>query len=110
VDLDPGYAAAWSNLALVAEKTDKDREAIQAHEKVIALGKSRALNYFHLGVLYAKISMPDASIAAFTHAIDLEPEKYRAVLREELKKVHSVLDPVRYKEGFVKLLEQTPKN
>jgi hypothetical protein len=55
-------------------------------------------------VLYAKTGEPDPSIAAFTRAIEMEPEKYRAALKEELKKVHSVLDIVRYKESFTKLL------
>ena len=108
VDLDPDYAAAWSNIALVAEKLERDAEAIQAHEKVIALGKAQALNFFHLGILYAKSSQVNPAIAAFARAIEMEPDKYRAILREELKKVHSILDPVRYKEGFTKLLNSTP--
>ena len=62
------------------------------------------MNHFHLGVLYAKNNQPDPAIAAFDRAIELEPEKYRAMLKEELKKVHSILDSVRYKEKFVRLL------
>ena len=104
LELDPNYSAAWSNLALVAENLELDKEAIQAHEKVVALGKGQALNYFHLGVLYAKANQPDPAIAAFARAIELEPDKYRPLLKEELKKVHSVLDPVRYKESFTRLL------
>jgi tetratricopeptide (TPR) repeat protein len=104
VQLDPEYVAAWANIGLVAEQLELDKEAIQAHEKVVALEKARPLNYFHLGVLYAKTDQPDLSIANFTRAIELEPDKYRAMLREELKKVHSVLDSVRYKEKFVRLL------
>ncbi len=80
---------------------------VQAHEKVLALEKGRGLNYFHLGVLYAKANRVEPAIAAFARAIELEPEKYRALLKEELKKVRSVLDPVRYKEGFTRLLEPT---
>jgi tetratricopeptide (TPR) repeat protein len=102
--LDPDYAAAWANLALVAEQLDMDKDAIQAHEKVVALGKSRPFTYFHLGVLYAKTDQPDLSITNFTRAIELEPDKYRAMLKDELKKVHSVLDSVRYKDKFVRLL------
>jgi tetratricopeptide (TPR) repeat protein len=104
VQPDPDYAPAWSNLALVAEKLELDTEAIQAHEKLIALGKGQALNYFHVGVLYAKANQADPAIAALTKAIELEPDKYRTVLREELKKIHSVLDSIRYRQDFVKLL------
>jgi tetratricopeptide (TPR) repeat protein len=109
VQLDPDYSSAWANIALVAEKLELDKEAIDAHEKLIALGKGQALNYFHLGVLYAKTGQNDSSIAAFAKAIELEPEKYRAMLREELKKVHSVLDNIRYKEAFMRLVNP-PQN
>ena len=71
---------------------------------MVALGKGQALNYFHLGVLYAKANQADPAIAAFARAIELEPDKYRSLLKEELKKVHSVLDPIRYKENFTRLL------
>ena len=104
MQLDPDYAPAWGNLALVAEKLGLDKESIQAHEKVIVLGKGQGLNYFRLGILYAKAGQPDPAISAFGKAIELEPEKYRAILREELKKVHSVLDSIRYKEAFTRLL------
>jgi tetratricopeptide (TPR) repeat protein len=109
LELDPTYAAAWSNMALVAENLELDKEAIQAHEKVISLGKGQALNYFHLGVLYAKANQPDPAIAGFARAIELEPDKYRSLLREELKKIHSILDPIRYKESFTRLLNDPPK-
>jgi tetratricopeptide (TPR) repeat protein len=104
VQLDPDYSSAWANMALVAEKLELDKEAIEAHEKVIALRKGQAMNYFHLGALYAKTGQSDPAIAAFAKAIEREPEKYRAMLREELKKVHSVLDSIRYKEAFTRLL------
>jgi len=100
--------SAWANMALVAEKLELDKEAIEAHEKLIALGKGQALNYFHLGVLYAKAGQTDPAISAFAKAIELEPDKYRSLLREELKKVHSVLDSIRYKEAFTRLLAAPP--
>jgi tetratricopeptide (TPR) repeat protein len=106
--LDPDYSAAWSNMALVAENLELDKEAIQAHEKVAALGNGQALNYFHLGVLYTKANQPDIAIANFARAIELEPDKYRNLLNEELKKVHSVLDPIRYKDSFTRLLSNPP--
>lgn len=109
LQLDPNYAAAWANMALVAENLELDQEAIQAHEKVLALGKGQALNYFHLGILYTKASQADPAIANLARAIELEPEKYRSLLKEELKKVHSVLDPIRYKESFTRLLQDAPK-
>ncbi len=108
VELDPGYAAAWSNLAVVCEKLDLAQEAIQANEKVAALGKARATNYFRLGILYAKSNQPEPAIAAFAKAIELEPDKYRQLLREELKNVHSVLDCVRYRDDFIRLLGKAP--
>ena len=108
VQLDPKYSQAWANMALVAEKLELDREAIEAHEKVVSLGKGQALNFFHLGVLYAKIGQAELAIAALARAIEIEPDRYRAILREELKKVHSVLDSVRYQESFIKLLGPAP--
>jgi tetratricopeptide (TPR) repeat protein len=102
--LDPDFAAAWSNAAFTSEQLNMDKDAIQSHEKVIALGKAEAQTYFHLGILYAKTNQPDPSIANFTRAIELEPDKYRAMLKEELKSAHSALDSVRYKDKFVRLL------
>ena len=91
----------------MAEKLEMDDRAIEAHEKVISLGKAQALNYFHLGILYAKSNRPELSIAAFKKAIELEPDKFRSILREELKNVHSVLDSVRYKKEFSRLLNDS---
>jgi tetratricopeptide (TPR) repeat protein len=104
VELDSGHAPAWTNLAIVCEHLDLAAEAIHAHEQVLVLGKGGAINHFHLGILYVKIEQPDRAIAAFGRAIGIEPEKYRQLLREELKKVHSVLDPIRYREAFTRLL------
>jgi tetratricopeptide (TPR) repeat protein len=106
IGLDPDYAGAWANIALVAERLDVDKEAINAHEKLATLGKAEALNYFHLGILYAKNNQSDPAITAFAKAIELEPEKYRTILREELKNVHSVLDSVRFQKKFASLLAQ----
>jgi tetratricopeptide (TPR) repeat protein len=106
VDLDPNYAPAWSNLAVVYEKLDLAKEAIQANERVVALGQAQAATFFRLGLLYAKSNLPDPSIANFSKAIQQEPDKYRQLLREELKNVHSVLDSVRYKDAFVRLLTE----
>jgi tetratricopeptide (TPR) repeat protein len=108
IDIDPNYAAAWSNLAMVCERLDLDKDAIEANEKVVALGKALATNYFRLGILYAKGNLPDPAIANFAKAIQMEPEKYRQILREELKNVHSVLDSVRYKDAFIRLLNGGP--
>lgn len=108
LELDPEYAAAWSNLAVVSERLELDKEAIEANEKVVTLGKASAGNYFRLGILYAKSNQADPSIANFAKAIQLEPDKYRQILREELKNVHSILDAVRYKDAFIRLIGIAP--
>jgi tetratricopeptide (TPR) repeat protein len=113
--LDPAYASAWANLALVEEKLGFDGEAIKAREKVISLGKSTSTNYFRLGILYAKNNQADQAIDSLAKAIELEPDKYRQILREELRNVHSVFDGIRYKEKFARLLTgpaptETPRN
>jgi hypothetical protein len=56
-------------------------------------------------MLYAKNNLPDPAIENFAKAIQLEPEKYRQMLLDELKNVHSVLDSVRYRDAFVRLLK-----
>jgi superkiller protein 3 len=108
VELDPAYVYAWANLALVAEKLGADSEAIKAREKVVSLGISTSTNYFRLGILYAKNNQADQAIDSLGKAIELEPDKYRQILREELRNVHSVLDSIRYKEKFTRLLTGPP--
>ncbi len=110
IQLDPDYAEAWSNLALVAEKLADDPLAMKAHRRVLDLGRARAINYFRLGILCAKEERVDDAIAHLTRAVELEPDKYRKILREELRNVHSVLDSVRYKEDFTKLLTGLPES
>jgi tetratricopeptide (TPR) repeat protein len=92
---------------VVREKLSQEDEAVLAYEKTIALGQARAPSYFRLGVLYAKRNKPEEAISNLAKAIEMEPEKYRQILREELKNVHSVLDSIRYKDGFAKLLSPT---
>jgi tetratricopeptide (TPR) repeat protein len=101
-------AAIWFKKAEEMIGTPKENSDEQAHEKVIALGKAEPLNYFHLGILYAAANQPDPAIEAFAQAIALEPEKYRSILKDELKQVHSKLDSVRYNKKFVSLLDLPP--
>jgi len=103
-EIDPDYVLAWRNIAQVAEKLDDDKEAIAAHEKTIALSGGSAHNYFNLGILYARNDQPDQAIEAFAGAIEREPEKYREILKEELKNVRSVLDDIRFQKRFTDLL------
>jgi tetratricopeptide (TPR) repeat protein len=77
---------------LVSEHLKLDVEAMRAHEKVIGLGRAQASNYFRLGVLCAKANRVEPAIDNIARAVELEPDKYRQILREELKKVHSHLD------------------
>ena len=102
--LDTNYVFAWRNIAQVAEKLADDKEAISAHEKLISLGGGAAYNHFNLGILYARNNQPDKSIDAFAKAIEMEPVKYREILKEELKSVHSALDPIRFQKRFTDLL------
>jgi tetratricopeptide (TPR) repeat protein len=106
--LDPEYAAAWANMAIVAERLELDQDALRAHERVVALGKARGFNYFRLGILYAKADEPESSIANFRSAIEMEPDRFRQILLNELKNVTSVLDSVRYKKEFAELLTGPP--
>ena len=85
-----------------------DDPAIEAHEKVVSLGRAQTSNYFRLGILYAKKNQNDNAILNLEKAIGLEPEKYRKILREEVKKVHSILDSIRYTERFARLLTGPP--
>jgi tetratricopeptide (TPR) repeat protein len=71
---------------------------------VVALGKAQAQNYFLLGILYAKIGQSDQALTNLAKAVDMEPDKYRQILREELKQIHSVLDSIRYTDRFARLL------
>ena len=53
----------------------------------------------------SKTLLEDSAVAeAFAKAVDMEPEEYRPRLLKELKNVHSVLDPVRYDDRFLRIL------
>ncbi|HSW40036.1 MAG TPA: tetratricopeptide repeat protein, partial [Acidobacteriota bacterium] len=104
VKVDAGFIPAWDNLAVAAEQLDLDDQAVEAREMLVRLGVREARNYFRLGVLYAKTGRLDESIASFAAAIEKEPDKYREILRDELKNVRSILNGVRYKKEFLDLL------
>jgi protein O-GlcNAc transferase len=105
VRLDPAFSAALHNLAGAAEKLGSDHEAIEARERLIVLGKAEAENYYSLGFLYAKTGRPGEAIASFAAAIEMEPETYRGMLREEVKNSRSILEEVRHKKEFMDLFE-----
>jgi hypothetical protein len=69
------------------------------------LHHAKAANYLHLGMLYVKNNQADRSIDAFAKAVELDPDGTRAVLREELKKLHSLFESIRYRTAFTRLLK-----
>jgi tetratricopeptide (TPR) repeat protein len=70
VELDPGAAAAQSNLAGALEGLGRDAEALEAFGKAVELDPGYAKPYYHLGLLYEKAGRTAEAAKAYKRFLE----------------------------------------
>ena len=73
LDLDPDYAAAWSNLGEVAFRQGRYTEALEHRRRAAQLLPSYAPVHFNLGHLLAFLGQDTEALEALQRAITIDP-------------------------------------
>ena len=72
----PHEAQAKHYLGFVLQQTDHLVEAAEQISSAIALDNSHAEWHFNLGIILSRQGLTSSAIDAFSHAIELDPDKY----------------------------------
>ena len=104
--LEPESGVTHYNLALILDQV-KDRPLAEEHYlKALELGVESPHAHFRLGFLFALKNEVEKALEHLGAALEAEPGKYGPLLEEELLKIESDLDSIRYSEAFNELLEK----
>jgi len=79
VDENPANPFAWDRLALCLMRQDRHQEALTALERVLALGAGNADTWNYVGACQIVAGAEDRALAAFTHALELDPNHVHAL-------------------------------
>jgi len=109
--VDPEFAKAWENLALVALRRGRFGEARERAEKAVALNPELHLAWNDLGVALFQLGEREAALDAWTKAVKIEPRLWdaqwnlgvqgaalgrKATAREALRRFVAGAPPSRY--------------
>ncbi|MBI3940634.1 MAG: tetratricopeptide repeat protein [Acidobacteria bacterium] len=103
--LQGNFCEAWLNLGIVEDRQKKEAEAISAYQEAEKCGVREAGLWYRMGLLYARTQETEKAFGYLKRAVDADPPRWKAVLREALKAVTSDLDSIRYQPEFQKLIE-----
>lgn len=110
IALRPEAGEAHYHLGIVLERLQEPSRAQAHYLQALEHGVDDARLHFRLAVLYARQSEKEAALRHLEIAFQKEPEKYLAVVREELRNVRSDLDSIRYTPEFHALLSRYEKH
>ena len=106
VELNPDDGPAHYNLALVLDAR-KDLDQAQVHYlKALDHGVDSAHAHFRLTFLWARQGAKEEALKHLQQAFEKGAETYVRLVADELLKVSSELDSIRYTDEFNELLEQ----
>jgi superkiller protein 3 len=74
VQIDPTLATAWLHLAAVRDRQEQPLAAIAAYERYLRLVPNDAVVLTWLGQLYGRIGRFRDAAAAFTRALEVDPD------------------------------------
>ncbi len=111
VVLAPQDGFVQFSLGLVKERLGANADEAQAHYlKALEFGEKRPFLHFRLTFLFAKQSQRDQALEHLKLALDQDRQRFHPLLVQELKKVRSDLDSIRYTPRFAELMrEYEPK-
>jgi tetratricopeptide (TPR) repeat protein len=106
VELNPDDGPANYNLALVLDEA-KDLDQAQIYYlKALDHGVDSAQAHFRLTFMWARQGAKKEALKHLQQALEKEAETYLRLVTDELRKVSSELDSIRYTDEFNGLLEQ----
>lgn len=106
VELKPDDGSANYNLALVLDE-EKDLDRAQVHYlKALDRGVDSAHAHFRLTFMWARQGEREKALEHLQQAFEKEAETYVRVIADELLKISSELDSIRYTDEFNALLER----
>jgi len=73
IEIDPQYAAAWTDKGNALEQLERYDDALIAYNKVIELDPENALAWFHKGYALGKLGELNESIKAYDKTIKIDP-------------------------------------
>ena len=106
VELSPDDGPANYNLALVLDEVKDLSEAQIYYLKALDRGVESAHAHFRLTFLHARQGDKEAALQHLEQAFEKDAETYVRLVADELLKVSSELDRIRYTDQFNRLLEQ----
>ena len=104
--MSPDDGPANYNLALVLDEVKDLSEAQIYYIKALDRGAEIAHAQFRLTFLHARQGDKEAALQHLEQAFEKDAETYVRLVADELLKVSSELDSIRYTDQFNRLLEQ----
>ncbi len=104
LSIDPQHGAAHYNLALVLDERKDFDEARVHYLKAIENGSDSAWGRLRLAFLWARQNEPVEALKHLEVAFEREPQRYVRLVLDELLKISSDLDSLRYSREFNDLL------
>ena len=104
LSIDPQHGAAHYNLALVLDERKDFDEARIHYLKAIEYGSDNAWGRLRLAFLWARQNEPGEALKHLEVAFEREPQRYVRLILDELLKINSDLDSLRYSREFNDLI------
>ncbi len=104
LQIDPHHGAAHYNLALVLDERKDFDEARLHYLKAIEYGSDNAWGRLRLAFWWARQNEPTEALKHLEVAFEREPRRYVRLVLDELLKLSSDLDSLRYSRKFNDLL------
>jgi Flp pilus assembly protein TadD len=80
LQLSPGAAQSWNNLAALLQRLGSSRQAIEAQERAVKEAPLSAVHWSNLGLFYLRANRDAAARRAYERARELEPRDPRPLV------------------------------
>jgi tetratricopeptide (TPR) repeat protein len=74
VEFNDRFITPWIKLGNVFDKQDRNKEAVSAYQKAIAIDPSNAKNWYELGNIYFQMNDFENAVDAYTRSTQLAPD------------------------------------
>lgn len=103
LQIEPHSGEVLRHMAVLYDRAGNVGAAIEHYRKSLQFAPYPA-SHFRLGVLLAKTGQVEPALEHLARAVALEP-RFKLILRDELRNVHSDLDSIRYMQRFADIIK-----